>query len=117
MNWRGFDMELPLNPKRSNYKQRMLSKGFRYCDPCGCWYLDKCGYCEEVATGKNRLERWYNAELESIVSRIEKDPAQSKDLILEFAGIHALYVEGIRLNDLLRNSEAMNFAIEWESKE
>lgn len=110
-------MELPLNPTRSNYRQRMLSKGHRYCDSCGCWYLDKCGYCEEVAIGKNRLERWYNAELESIVSRIEKDPVQSKDLILEFAGIHCLYVEGLRLNDLLRNSQAMDFAVEWESRE
>lgn len=93
-------MEIDFNQTRANYARRLISKGYKYCDACGCWYLDKCEYCVEVAEGKDLLEKWHNAQFEKMALDIYNDPAKAKPMLL----------------DLLRNSEGMELAKEWRKE-
>ena len=109
-------MELDFSQTRANYARKLIAKGYKYCNDCGCWYLDKCEYCVEVAEGKAILEQWHNAQFEKMALDIYNNPAKARLMLLAAANIHIIYLDAIKQNDLLRNSEGMEMAKEWRKE-
>jgi len=62
------------------------------------------------------LERWHNAQFEKMALDIYNNPAKAKPMLLAAANIHIIYLDAIKQNDLLRNSEGMELAKEWRKE-
>lgn len=109
--------EFQFESKRANPNQNMINKGYKYCS-CGCWYLDVCEWCRNVAIGKERLNNWIEFEEYKYLRLIQEtkaaDISERKKLITEFGELYSSYLSAIEKNENLENSKGMNLAVEWE---
>lgn len=99
---------------RGNYTQRMKDNGYQYCKVCGCWYLDECEWCKQVAEKKAILDSWIETALDALsLVAGPATPERRKELIQEYAVLYHKYLIAVEKNDNLENSEGMNLANEW----